>query len=284
MEAGNPGPLRALLRPYILRRLKSDKTVIQSLPDKTEVKAFCALTSSQAALYQQSVEALKAALSATDEKKRRGVVLQYLTRFKQICNHPSHHLGDGKYAPADSGKFARLEEILGVVQEKQEKILVFTQFQEMTAPLSAFVGGIFGREGLILDGKTAIKERKVRVQRFQEDPSIPFMVLSLKAGGVGLNLTAASHVVHFDRWWNPAVENQATDRAYRIGQHRNVLVHKFICKGTLEDKIDAMITSKKKLSDDLLGGDELPLTELNDDEILRLVSLDVTQVQSTEAA
>ena len=152
-------------------------------------------------------------------------------RLKQICNHPSHWLNDNEWAEADSGKWARLREIAGVVAARQEKMLVFTQFREMTAPLVAYLGGIFGRSGLVLHGGTAVKNRKALVRTFQEDETVPFFVLSLKAGGSGLNLTAATHVVHFDRWWNPAVENQATDRAFRIGQKKNVLVPKIRLPG-----------------------------------------------------
>jgi non-specific serine/threonine protein kinase len=163
-----------------------------------------------------------------------------------------------------------------VIAARQEKALVFTQFREVTAPLAAFLGSVFGRPGLVLHGATAVKKRKELVQRFQEDESVPFFVLSLKAGGTGLNLTAAAHVLHFDRWWNPAVENQATDRAFRIGQTKNVLVHKFVCLGTIEQKIDELIESKRQLSEELLqGGAELLLTEMKDAELLKLVSLDL---------
>jgi non-specific serine/threonine protein kinase len=273
----NPyGPLRDLVRPYILRRLKTDKTVISDLPDKTEVKAFCQLSRKQAALYQQAVKELAAQLESADGIRRKGLVLAFLMRFKQICNHPSQWLGDGAWAEDDSGKWARLRELGEVIAAKQEKALVFTQFREVTAPLASFLGGVFGRAGLVLHGETEVKKRKELVKRFQEDESVPFFVLSLKAGGSGLNLTAASHVVHFDRWWNPAVENQATDRAFRIGQTKNVLVHKFVCRGTVEEKIDELIESKKQLSKDLLeGGAELNLTELKDEELLRLVALDL---------
>jgi superfamily II DNA or RNA helicase len=274
---GSPyGPLRNLARPYILRRLKSDKSVISDLPDKTEVKAFCQLSRRQAALYQQAVRELAEQLGDAEGIRRRGVVLAFLMRFKQICNHPSQWLGDGAWAENDSGKWARLRELCEVIAAKQEKALVFTQFREVTAPLASFLGGVFGRPGLVLHGETEVKKRKALVTRFQEDESVPFFVLSLKAGGSGLNLTAASHVVHFDRWWNPAVENQATDRAFRIGQTKNVLVHKFVCRGTVEEKIDALIESKKQLSTELLeGGTEVNLTELKDEELLRLVALDL---------
>ncbi len=273
----NPyAPLRELVRPYILRRLKTDKTVIVDLPDKTEVKAFCQLSRKQAALYKQAVEELAEALDGADGIRRKGLVLSFLMRFKQICNHPSQWLGDGAWSEGDSGKWARLRDIVEVIAAKQEKVLVFTQFREMTAPLAAFLGSIFGRAGLVLHGQTEVKKRRDLVRRFQEEEAVPFFVLSLKAGGAGLNLTAASHVVHFDRWWNPAVENQATDRAFRIGQNKNVLVHKFVCRGTVEEKIDQMIESKRQLSKDLIeGGAELLLTELQDEELLKLVALDL---------
>ena len=274
------GPLRELVRPYILRRLKTDKRVIDDLPDKTELKAYCYLSPVQAALYQRAVKDLAAALADAEGIGRKGVVLSYLMRFKQICNHPSQWLGDAAWHAADSGKFARLRELAEVIAAKQEKVLVFTQFRETTAPLAAFLGTVFGREGLVLHGGTPVAKRRALVQRFQEDELIPFFVLSLKAGGAGLNLTAAAHVIHFDRWWNPAVENQATDRAFRIGQTRNVLVHKFVCRGTIEDKIDQLIESKQQLVKDVLeGGAELLLTEMNDKELLDLVTLDIHAAQ-----
>jgi len=216
------------------------------------------------------------ALEQTDGIQRKGLVLAMLVRFKQICNHPSQWLNDSAWAEEDSGKLTRLREIGEAVVARQEKMLVFTQFREMTAPLAAFLGGVFGRPGLVLHGETPVRNRRALVQRFQEDEMVPFFVLSLKAGGTGLTLTAASHVVHFDRWWNPAVENQATDRAFRIGQKKNVLVHKFVCRGTVEEKIDRLIESKRDLSDELLAaGGEIRLTELKDEELLQLVSLDL---------
>ena len=274
------GPLRELVRPYILRRLKTDKRVIDDLPDKTELKAFCHLSPLQAALYQRAVKDLATALADAEGIGRKGVVLSFLMRFKQICNHPSQWLGDAAWNATDSGKFARLRELAEVIATKQEKVLVFTQFRETTEPLAAFLGGVFGRAGLVLHGGTPVAKRRAMVQRFQEDELIPFFVLSLKAGGSGLNLTAASHVIHFDRWWNPAVENQATDRAFRIGQTRNVLVHKFVCRGTVEDKIDQLIESKQQLVKDVLeGGAELLLTEMSDKELLNLVTLDIHAAQ-----
>jgi non-specific serine/threonine protein kinase len=280
----NPyGPLRELVRPYILRRLKTDKTVISDLPEKTEVKAFCQLSRKQAALYQDAVDELASRLGDAYGIARRGMVLSFLMRFKQICNHPSQWLGDGAWAEEESGKWARLREIAEVIAARQEKMLVFTQFREVTAPLASFLATIFGRPGLVLHGETEVKKRQQLVGRFQEDESVGFFVLSLKAGGSGLNLTAAAHVVHFDRWWNPAVENQATDRAFRIGQKKNVLVHKFVCRGTVEEKIDQLIESKQSLSEGLLeGGADRILTELKDEELLKLIRLDL-QIAMKEA-
>jgi non-specific serine/threonine protein kinase len=269
--------LRNLVRPYIMRRLKTDKSIIADLPDKTEVKAFCPLSRRQAALYQKAVQDLADQLDSAEGIQRKGVVLASLMRLKQICNHPSQWLGDDSWAEEDSGKLGRLRDIAEVIAAKQEKALVFTQFKEVTGPLAAFLGSVFGRAGLVLHGETEVRKRKELVRRFQEDDDVPFFVLSLKAGGAGLNLTAASHVIHFDRWWNPAVENQATDRAFRIGQTRNVLVHKFVCRGTVEDKIDQLIESKKQLAGDFLsGGADVMLTEMKDDELLKLVALDLT--------
>lgn len=275
-QSGHYGPLRTLVAPYILRRLKSDKRIISDLPDKTELPAWCALSATQAAHYQEAVKALTVALNDVEGIERKGLVLSFLMRFKQICNHPSQWLGDGGWRPEDSGKFARLHEIAETIAAKQEKLLVFTQFQESIAPLAAFLGTVFGRAGLVLHGGTPVAKRPGLVRQFQEDEGTPFFILSLKAGGAGLNLTAASHVVHFDRWWNPAVENQATDRAYRIGQHRNVLVHKFICRGTIEERIDQMIRDKQALVKEVIEGErEINLTEMSDEALLNLVRLDL---------
>jgi non-specific serine/threonine protein kinase len=275
----NPyAPLRQLAGPYILRRLKTDKKVIADLPEKIEAPRFCQLTRAQVKLYEQAVRSMETALESSDGMARRGLVLQTLMRLKQICNHPSQLSGDGDYQPGDSGKFLRLAEIAGELAERQEKVLIFTQFREIIEPLADHLSTVFGRSGLMLHGGTGIKKRKTIVAEFQDDDGPPFFILSLKAGGTGLNLTAASHVVHFDRWWNPAVENQATDRAFRIGQKRNVLVHKFITRGTVEERIDAMIAEKRELADEILSGDsEVNLTELPDDELLQLVRLDVTR-------
>jgi non-specific serine/threonine protein kinase len=271
------GPLRALVSPYILRRLKSDKRIIADLPDKTEVRTFCPLTKTQAALYAQAVDALKRKLDSAEGIARRGAVLAALMSFKQICNHPSQWLADGAYDEAASGKFARLRELCEPISARQDKVLVFTQFRETTEPLAHFLATIFGRPGLVLHGGTPVKDRKRLVEEFQSELGPPFFVLSIKAGGTGLNLTAAAHVIHFDRWWNPAVENQATDRAYRIGQKRNVLVHKLVCRGTVEERVDALIESKKSLSAELLdGGGEVLLAEMSNEDLLRMVSLDMS--------
>jgi non-specific serine/threonine protein kinase len=270
-------PLRRLIQPYLLRRLKSDRSIVADLPDKTELKAFCLLSGAQAALYQKTVDELGRAIARLEQGiERRGIVLSYLMRFKQICNHPAHWLGEGEWTEAGSGKFARLREIVEAVAAKQEKVLVFTQFREATEPLARFLTDLFGRPGLVLHGSTPVKDRGALVKRFQEDATVPFFVLSVKAGGAGLNLTAASHVVHFDRWWNPAVEDQATDRAYRIGQHRNVLVHKLVCRGTVEERIDQLIEGKRALVRGVLqAGAETLLTEMSDAELMAMVALDL---------
>jgi len=273
-------PLRQLVGPYILRRLKTDRKVITDLPDKIETPCYCKLSRQQVKLYEQTVKALRSMLKDADGIARRGMVLQSLMRLKQICNHPSQLTGDGDYIASDSGKFLRLGEICDEIASRQEKALIFTQFREITDSLADYLATVFGRTGVILHGGTAVKKRQALIEQFQSDDGPPFFILSLKAGGTGLNLTAACHVIHFDRWWNPAVENQATDRAFRIGQKHNVLVHKFITTGTVEEKIDAMITEKQKMADEILSsGKEVNLTELPDDEILRLVSLDVTRAK-----
>ena len=277
-ERDRYAPLRNLVSPYILRRLKTDKSIIDDLPDKTEMKVFCGLTKKQVKIYARSVDELATAINKLDGIKRRGLVLAYLMRFKQICNHPSQFIGDGAYDPAESGKFSRLKEICEEIASRQEKALIFTQFREMTGPIASFLGEVFSREGLVLHGGTAVKKRKGLIDLFQREEGPPFFVLSLKAGGTGLNLTSASHVIHFDRWWNPAVENQATDRAFRIGQHRNVVVHKFVCRGTVEEKIDALIDEKTSLADGILAtGADAMLTEMSDDDLLRIVALDINR-------
>ncbi|HSI86032.1 MAG TPA: DEAD/DEAH box helicase [Candidatus Methylacidiphilales bacterium] len=279
----NYSPLRRLVAPYILRRLKTDKSIITDLPDKTEMRVFCGLSPSQARLYQQSANALSTALMESSETgiHRNGLVLTYLMRFKQICNHPDQVTKGGNYEPEHSAKFMRLKSLCEEIASRGEKVLVFTQFQEMTEPLDRCLTEVFGRRGLVLHGGTHVKSRQRMVEQFQRSDGPPYFVLSLKAGGTGLTLTAASHVVHFDRWWNPAVENQATDRAFRIGQKRNVLVHKFVTSGTLEEKIDALITDKQETADAILTGDgaEKALTEMSNAELLDFVRLDVTRAE-----
>jgi non-specific serine/threonine protein kinase len=268
------GRLRKVIGPYILRRLKTDKSVISDLPDKVEMKTYSQLLKKQAVLYQKLVDELRRTIANTEGIRRKGVILSSLMKFKQICNHPDQYLGSGAFDDNESGKFDRLREICETIHEKRERALVFTQFREMTDPLAGFLNGLFGHEGLVLHGGTPVGKRKELVERFQDEDYVPFMVLSLKAGGVGLNLTAANHVIHFDRWWNPAVENQATDRAFRIGQKKNVIVHKFITKGTIEEKIDLMIEGKLKLSNEVIqSGSEAWITELNNDELMNLFTL-----------
>jgi superfamily II DNA or RNA helicase len=269
-------PLQQLVAPYLLRRIKTDRSVISDLPDKTEVKVFCPLARKQAALYGQAVQELASSLAGAAGIERRGLVLSFLLRFKQICNHPAQWLAADEYPPEESGKFVRLQGLCEEIAARQEKALVYTQFRTLTEPLARFLQSSFGRPGLVLHGQVAVKRRQRLVDEFQREDGPPFFVLSLKAGGTGLNLTAASHVIHFDRWWNPAVENQATDRAYRIGQKRNVMVHKFICQGTIEERIDAMIGEKTTLAEEILEGGVPPMiTEMSDRELMELVRLDV---------
>jgi non-specific serine/threonine protein kinase len=270
------GTLRRLVRPYILRRMKTDPNVVPDLPDKTEMRVECGLSKKQAALYEHAVADLARRLEESEGMARRGLVLAVLMQLKQICNHPAQYLGVQDFPLADSGKFERLRLLCEPVAERQEKVLVFTQFQTLTNPLAGFLASVFGRPGLVLHGGTPVRKRSELVSRFQDDAGPPFFVISLKAGGSGLNLTAATHVVHFDRWWNPAVEDQATDRAFRIGQKKNVLVHKFVCKGTMEERIDAMIRDKRALADQLLNKEgETLLTEMSDEELLKFVALDI---------
>lgn len=276
-------PLRRLVKPYILRRMKTDRRIISDLPEKIELKAYCGLTKRQATIYAKLVDQLAKILNDKTQEpiKRQGLVLGFLMKFKQVCNHPSHWNGDGAWAAADSGKFTRLAEICTELAEKRERALIFTQFQETCDPIARFLSTVFGREGLILHGGTPVAKRASLVESFQSPGGPPFMVISVKAGGTGLNLTAASHVIHFDRWWNPAVENQATDRAFRIGQKRNVIVHKFNSQGTIEQRIDALIDDKMSLAHELVGdgqGIEKRLTEMSSEELLDFVRLDVSAV------
>jgi len=268
--------LKRVVSPFILRRLKTDKTVISDLPEKIEMKTYSTLTKKQVVLYNKIVNDLKTKLESTEEGiERKGLVLSTLMKLKQICNHPDQFMGQNDYAENESGKYARLREICETIVEKRERVLIFTQFKEITEPLKRFLETIFQHQGLVLHGGTTVTKRKELVAKFQgDDEYVPFLVLSIKAGGVGLNLTSANHVIHFDRWWNPAVENQATDRAFRIGQKKNVVVHKFITKGTIEEKIDLMIEDKTKLQQDIIpDSQENWITELDNKQLMDLFAL-----------
>ena len=266
--------LRKVVNPFILRRLKTDKSIISDLPDKVEMKTWAAMSKKQTVLYSEVLNGIKEILENSEGIQRKGLILSALMKFKQLCNHPAQYLGQELFEEKESGKFERLREICETIYEKREKVLVFTQFKEMTGPLSRFLATIFKREGLVLHGSIPVGKRKKLIEEFQGHEYVPFFVLSLKAGGVGLNLTAANHVIHFDRWWNPAVENQATDRAFRIGQKKNVMVHKFLTKGTIEEKIDKMLTQKSKLSNELVAATgENWITEMSNDDLFELFTL-----------
>jgi superfamily II DNA or RNA helicase len=267
--------LRQRVGPFILRRLKTDRNIIQDLPDKQEMKVYVQLTREQALLYQTRVDQMETDLGAAAGIERRGRILALLTHLKQICNHPSQFLKQQGPYKGRSGKLERLVDMLEEVLEGGEKALIFTQFKEMGDRLQIHLGETLGFEPPFLHGGSSREQRDEMVRSFQEDADgARVMLLSLKAGGVGLNLTAATHVFHFDRWWNPAVEDQATDRTYRIGQTRNVQVHKFIAMGTLEEKIDGMLESKRDLADRVVGSGEGWLTELDDEALRQLVALD----------
>jgi len=269
------GRLRRVVHPYILRRSKTDKSVISDLPDKVEIKTFCPLSKAQAVIYQNLVHRLEKDLNNVEGIQRKGIVLGYLMKCKQICNHPDQYLGQAFYAENESGKYTRLREICETIYEKRERVLVFTQFKEITEPLKEFLETVFHHKGLVLHGGTPVVKRREIVERFQGQAYVPFLVLSIKAGGIGLNLTSANHVVHFDRWWNPAVENQATDRAFRIGQQKNVIVHKFITRGTIEEKIDLMIEEKTKLLKDIIPDvQENWITEMDNRQLMDLFRLE----------
>ena len=269
--------LKKVVSPFVLRRLKTDKTIISDLPEKIEMKTYATLTKKQMVLYQTLVEQLRIKMESTNtEIERKGLILSSLMKFKQICNHPDQYLGQDFFAENESGKYARLREICETIYEKRERVLIFTQFKEITEPLKQFLEQIFQHQGMVLHGSTPIAKRKEIVASFQGQEYVPFLVLSIKAGGVGLNLTAANHVVHFDRWWNPAVENQATDRAFRIGQQKNVLVHKFITQGTIEEKIDRLIEEKTKLSQEIIPDlQENWITEMDNQSLMDLFRLSI---------
>jgi SNF2 family DNA or RNA helicase len=276
--------LRSLVQPFILRRLKSDRDIIQDLPDKQEMTVFCGLTGEQAALYQQVVEQSLVEIESAEGLQRRGMILALLIKLKQICNHPAQYLKQPTLEQHNSAKLLRLEEMLEEVLAEGDRALIFTQFAEWGKLLKPYLEKQLGREIFFLYGSTSKKQREEMIDRFQHDPQgPPIMILSLKAGGVGLNLTRANHVFHFDRWWNPAVENQATDRVFRIGQTRNVQVHKFVCTGTLEEKIHDMIESKKQLAEQVVGAGEEWLTEMNTDQLRNLLLLDRSAVIDDDA-
>ncbi|MBD2251285.1 SNF2-related protein [Nostoc parmelioides] len=291
-DAASLNQLRALVQPFILRRLKTDRDIIQDLPDKQEMTVFCGLTGEQAALYQKVVETSLAEIESAEGLQRRGMILALLIKLKQICNHPAQYLKTNTLEQYSSGKLQRLEEMLEEVLAESNtygaagagRALIFTQFAEWGKLLKPHLEKQLGQEIFFLYGGTSKKQREEMIDRFQHDPQgPPIMILSLKAGGVGLNLTRANHVFHFDRWWNPAVENQATDRVFRIGQTRNVQVHKFVCNGTLEEKIHDMIESKKQLAEQVVGAGEEWLTELDTDQLRNLLILDRSAVIDEEA-
>jgi superfamily II DNA or RNA helicase len=274
---GSPDAARALVRltqPFMLRRLKTDKTIISDLPDKQEMKVWCNLTPEQASLYQATVtDMLSRIEDAADDISRRGLVLATMAKLKQVCNHPAHLLGDGSRLPGRSGKLARLEEICDEIVAEGDKALCFTQYAEFGRMLQPHLAARLGCPVLFLHGGTTKKQRDAMVAGFAELDEPALFLLSLKAGGTGLNLTAASQVIHVDRWWNPAVEDQATDRAFRIGQRKNVQVRKFVCVGTLEERIDAMIEEKKALAEQIVGTGEGWLTELSVDDLRAVLTL-----------
>ena len=266
--------LKDLAGPFILRRVKTDRSVIDDLPAKNEMKVYCALTREQATLYEAVVRDSLRQIEQAEGVQRRGLVLSTLMKLKQVCNHPAHLLGDGSALVNRSGKLNRLGEMLDEVREVKEHALIFTQFAEMGELLKRHLEASFGDEVLFLHGGTPAKTRTKLVDRFQNDPyAPPAFILSLKAGGTGLNLTRANHVFHFDRWWNPAVENQATDRAFRIGQTRNVQVYKFLCTGTVEERIDEMIERKLALAQSIVGTSEAWITELSTEQLRDLFAL-----------
>ncbi|MBN1419561.1 MAG: DEAD/DEAH box helicase family protein [Planctomycetes bacterium] len=265
--------LKRLAGPFVLRRLKTDRTIIADLPEKLEMKVFCTLTKEQASLYAAVVREAEKALKDAKGIGRKGLVLATLSKLKQVCNHPAQFLGDNSSIPDRSGKVARVTEMLEEILEVGERALVFTQFSEMGEILRRHLLETFGREILFLHGAVPKGKRDRMVERFQEEGGPAVFILSLKAGGTGLNLTRAGHVFHFDRWWNPAVEDQATDRAFRIGQTRNVQVHKFLCAGTLEEKIDEMIERKKAVAGEVIGAGEGWITEMSNEELKDLFAL-----------
>jgi SNF2 family DNA or RNA helicase len=265
--------LRRLVQPFLLRRLKTDPDVIRDLPEKLEMVVYCNLTREQAALYQAVLDEMLGAVERSSGIARRGLILAVLTRLKQVCNHPSHYLRDGGPIEGRSGKTARLAEMMEEVLAVGERALIFTQFTEMGHILRAFLAERLRTEVMFLHGGTPKMERDRMVERFSAPDGPRVFLLSLRAGGTGLNLTPATHVFHFDRWWNPAVEDQATDRAFRIGQTRRVQVHKYVCVGTLEERIDKMIRDKRELANLVVGAGEDWLTELDTGQLRDVLRL-----------
>ncbi len=265
--------LRLMTRPFVLRRLKTDRTIITDLPEKLEMKVLCNLTREQGTLYQAVVDDMLKRIEETDGMERKGLVLATMLRLKQVCNHPALFLADGSALAGRSGKLERTIEVIGEVLDNKEKALVFTQYAGMGRLLQEHMQHRLGERVDFLHGGVSRKQRDAMVEEFQGDGVATVMVLSLKAGGTGLNLTAANHVVHFDRWWNPAVEDQATDRSFRIGQLRDVQVRKLVCVGTLEERIDQMIEAKKDLADRIVGSGEAWLTEMSTDELAEVFAL-----------
>lgn len=267
--------LKNMIAPFLLRRVKTDKKIISDLPDKLEQIDYVTLAPKQTVLYRKLLAETAEKVENSDGLQRKGIVLALLLHLKQICNHPDQYLGTEEYSPAQSGKFELLRQLAQTIAEKRERVLVFTQFRELTGHLDDYLAEVFGRRGGVIHGGVPVKERSAIVERFQSESYVPYLVLSVKAGGTGLNLTKANHVIHFDRWWNPSVENQATDRAFRIGQDKNVMVHKFVCKGSVEEKIDALISSKKELAENVIGaGGESWITEMSNDELMKLLRLE----------
>ena len=268
--------LRNMISPFLLRRVKTDKRIISDLPEKLEQTDYVELSAKQAVLYRKLLAQTEERLLSSEGMERKGLVLALLLHLKQICNHPDQYLGLQEYDPGQSGKFEMLRQIAETIYEKRERVLVFTQFRELTGALDDYLASVFHCRGGVIHGGVSAKGRTELVERFQSEDYMPYLVLSVKAGGTGLNLTNANHVIHFDRWWNPSVENQATDRAFRIGQQKNVMVHKFVCRGSVEEKIDALIASKRELAENVIGsGGERWITELSNEELLSVLRLDV---------
>ncbi len=264
---------RKITAPFILRRLKSDKSIISDLPDKLEINQYCQLHKKQAALYQTTLDQIMQQIEGTDDIERRGLVLKLITALKQICNHPSHFMNRKTINGEASGKTALLLELLRTMSDNEEKVLIFTQYTEMGRLLKTLIAREFASEPLFLHGGLSRGKRDELVDDFQTKPFVKAMLLSLKAGGTGLNLTAAQNVVHFDLWWNPAVEAQATDRAYRIGQTKNVMVHRLISRGTFEEKIDDMLKDKRDLADRAVASGEKWIGDYSNKELREIFAL-----------